>query len=59
MSSSVGVTFAEGRAQLGLETQRQWSDQAIARATLAQFSLVTLLAPRLSQPGQIPAPVTA
>jgi hypothetical protein len=58
MSSSVGVTFAEARVQLGLETQRQWSDQAIARATLALFSLVTLLAPRLSQPGQIPTPVT-
>jgi hypothetical protein len=58
MSSSVGVTFAEARVQLGLETQRQWSDQAIARATLALFSLVTLLAPRLSQPSQIPTPVT-
>ena len=44
------VTFAETRAHLGVETQRQWSDQAIARATpclLALFSLVTLLAARL------------
>jgi hypothetical protein len=59
MSWSVGVTFAEGRAHLGLGTQRQWSGQATARATFALFPLVTLPAPRLSQPGQIPAPGTA
>jgi hypothetical protein len=56
MSWSVGVTWAEGRVQLGLETQRRWSDQAPARATLALFPLVILLAPLLSQPGQLPAP---
>jgi hypothetical protein len=41
------VTFAEARRHLGVETQRQWSDQAIRRATpalLGLFSLVTLLA---------------
>jgi hypothetical protein len=41
------VTFEEARAHLGLETQRQWSDKAIARTTpilLGLFSLVTLLA---------------
>jgi hypothetical protein len=41
------VTFREVRAHLGVETQRQWSDQAIARTTpalLGLFSLVTLLA---------------
>ena len=41
------VTFQETRTHLGVETQRQWSDQAIARTTpclLALFSLVTLLA---------------
>ena len=27
------VTFQEVRAHLGVETQRQWSDQAIARTT--------------------------
>jgi hypothetical protein len=62
MRWSVEVTFEEGRAQLGLETQRQWSDQAIARTTrvlLALFSLVTLLALRLRPDGQIPVPVTA
>jgi len=47
---SVEVTFQEVRAHLGVETQRQWSDMAIARTTpclLALFSLVTLLAARL------------
>jgi hypothetical protein len=40
----------EARAHLGVETQRQWSDKAIARTTpclLALFSIVTLLASRL------------
>jgi hypothetical protein len=44
------VTFEEARAHLGVETQRQWSDRAIARATpclLGLFSLVTLLAARV------------
>src|SRR5438105_2481004 len=44
---AVEVTFEEARAHLGLETQRQWSDKAIARTTpavLALFSVVTLLA---------------
>ena len=39
------VTFAEVRRHLGVETQRQWSDTAIARTTpalLGLFSLVTL-----------------
>ncbi len=38
------VTFREVRDHLGVETQRQWSDQAIARTTpclLGLFSLVT------------------
>jgi hypothetical protein len=62
MRWSVEVTFEEARAHLGLETQRQWSDLAIARTTpalLAVFSLVTVLALQLSQGGQIPVPVTA
>ena len=44
---SVEVTFAEVRRHLGVETQRQWSDRAIARTTpalLGLFSLVTLWA---------------
>jgi DDE superfamily endonuclease len=62
MRWSVEVTFEEGRAHLGLETQRHWSDLAIERTTpvlLALFSLVTVLALQLSQAGQIPVPVTA
>ena len=42
---SVEVTFAEVRRHLGVETQRQWSDIAIARTTpalLGLFSLVTV-----------------
>ena len=45
------VTFQETRAHLGVETQRQWSDLAVARTTpclLGLFSLVTLLEARLS-----------
>jgi hypothetical protein len=41
------VTFREVRTHLGVETQRQWSDLAIARTTptlLGLFSLVALLA---------------
>ena len=30
---NIEVTFAETRAHLGIETQRQWSDNAIARTT--------------------------
>lgn len=43
----VEVTFEEARRHLGLETQRQWSDNAIARTTpllLGLFSWVTLVA---------------
>jgi hypothetical protein len=46
------VTFEEGRAHLGVETQRQWADLAIVRTTpalLALFSLVTLFAHQLLQ----------
>ena len=44
------VTFREVRDHLGVETQRQWSDKAIARTTpclLGLFSIVALLASRL------------
>jgi hypothetical protein len=62
MRWSVEVTFEEARAHLGRETQRQWADQAIARTTpvlVALFSLVTVLALKLSHGVQIPVPVTA
>ena len=51
------VTWEEVRAHLGVETQRQWSDQAIARTTpalLGLFSLVTLLAHQCTRSGQLP-----
>ncbi len=58
----VEVTFEEARRHLGLETQRQWSDRAIARTTpvlLSLFSLVTLLANRLVRAGTLPLQRTA
>ena len=48
----VEVTFAEVRAHLGVETQRQWSDKAILRTTpalLGLFSIVTLWANDLAK----------
>jgi hypothetical protein len=45
MRWSLEVAFEEARAHLGVETQRQWSDLAIARTTpvlFGLFSLVTL-----------------
>jgi hypothetical protein len=47
---SLEMTFRETRDHLGVETQRQWSDQAIARTTpclLGLFSIVALLTTRL------------
>ena len=44
---NIEVTFEELRAHLGVETQRQWSDLAIARTTPAlfgMFSIVVLMA---------------
>jgi hypothetical protein len=46
------VAFEEARRHLGMETQRQWSDEAIAKTTpiiLASFSLITLMGLRLSE----------
>jgi hypothetical protein len=54
---NIEVTFQEARAHLGVETQRQWSDQAIARTTpalLGLFSLVTLMAHQLTQGQPLP-----
>jgi hypothetical protein len=47
---SIEVTFEEVRAHLGVETQRQWSDGAIARTTpalMGLFSLLSLMAAEL------------
>lgn len=49
---NIEVTFEETRAHLGIETQRQWSDKAIARTTpllMGLFSFVTLVAFNLHQ----------
>ena len=62
MRWSVEVTFQEARAHLGIETQRQWSNLAIARTTpclLALFSLVTLIIKRLYPKGKLPIQTTA
>ena len=39
----VEVTFEELRAHLGMETQRQWSERAIARTTPALFGLFSVV----------------
>lgn len=52
----VEVTFEEARAHLGIETQRQWSEKAIARTTpclLGMYSVVTLAAQQLFSTGQL------
>ncbi len=56
------VTFQESRAHLGLETQRQWSDFAIARTTpalLGLFSLVALFVARLTHDQPLPVRTAA
>lgn len=40
----IEVTFAEVRAHLGVETQRQWSDAAIERTTPLLFGLFSVVA---------------
>lgn len=54
------VTFQEVRAHLGVETQRQWSDRAIARTTPVLFGLFSwiTLAAHLVQ-GEHPVPPRA
>ena len=49
---NIEVTFEETRAHLGVETQRQWSDKAIARTTpllMGLYSFVTLVAFKMNQ----------
>lgn len=56
------VTFEEVRAHLGVETQRQWSDLAIARtppALLGMFSLITVLGARLTEDQPMPVRTAA
>ncbi len=56
------VTFEETREHLGVETQRQWSDKAIARSTpvlMALYSMVCLMAQRLGKDGVLKIGKTA
>jgi len=56
------VTFREVRDHLGVETQRQWSDKAIARTTpclLGLFSIVTLLGTRVGHQACLRVSATA
>jgi hypothetical protein len=56
------VTFEEVREHLGVETQRQWSDKAIARTTpvlLGLYTIVCLIANRLQQEHPIEVAQTA
>ena len=51
---TIEVTFEEARAHLGMETQRQWNDRAIARTTpalLSLYSIITLNAHLLIEQG--------
>ena len=48
------VTFEDARAHLGMATQRQWNDRAIARTTpalLSLYSIITLTAHLLIEKG--------
>ncbi|MBC7921695.1 MAG: transposase [Ferruginibacter sp.] len=59
---SIETTFALVRSHLGVETQRQWSELAIARTTpvlLGLFSLVTLMADSLQKQGQVVCQVSS
>jgi hypothetical protein len=51
---TIEVTWEEARAHLGLETHRQWTDRAMARATpalVSLYSIITLTAQLLSEKG--------
>lgn len=59
---NIEVTFFEARANLGVETQRQWSDKAIARTTpclMALFSLNCLFAIEMLKNKTLPILSTA
>ena len=62
MRWQVEVTFQEARAHVGVQTQRQWSDLAIARTTPALFglfSMVALMADALAHEGDLIARASA
>ncbi|MGE5196795.1 MAG: transposase [Anaerolineae bacterium] len=52
----IEVTFEETREHLGVETQRQWSDKAIARSTpvlMGLYSLICLIGQQLGRDGSL------
>lgn len=56
------VTFEEVREHLGVETQRQWSDKAIARTTpilMGLYTIICLIANRLQEERPIEVAQTA
>ena len=56
------VTFQEAREHLGVETQKQWSDKAIARTTpnlMALYSMVCLIGHRMNEEAPLTAEKTA
>jgi hypothetical protein len=56
------VTFQEAREHLGVETQKQWSDKAIARTTpilMALYTIVCLIGHRLNEEAPLIAEKTA
>ena len=53
---NIEVTFEETRAHLGIETQRQWSDQAITRTTpllMGLLSILVLVAIKMNETKQL------
>jgi len=59
---NIEVSFHESREHLGIETQRQWSDKAIARTTpilFALYSLVILIGNTLFKTGKVEIEQTA
>lgn len=53
---NIEVTFEETRAHLGMETQRQWSNKAIARTTpllMGLYSLIVLWALKMKEAHKI------
>jgi len=56
------VTFQEAREHLGMETQKHWSDKAIARTTpilMSLYTIVCLIGHRLNEEAPIIAQKTA
>jgi hypothetical protein len=53
----VEVTFEESRRHIGIETNRNWSEEAVNRTTpclFGLFSLITMMAEELSKAGKLP-----